>query len=648
MVFPFVIPVVMGAASLAAGALGLKKGFGAKKIFEDAREMGEGAQYRYNRRVKDLDDKRDLVNRELESLGEFKKRAFVETLGYVVQQIRNARSSVGGFDEQITCIDIREVEIFNKELIEISALDVSTGAAQGLFAGTAGAFGAYGSVGLIASASTGTAISSLSGAAATNATLAWLGGGSLASGGLGIAGGTWVLGGLVAGPALAIAGYTLASKAEEALTKAEEYKAEVDQAIAELESPMLLLDAIQSNIDDTRYVLQELVVRFADVRLDYENNLRKENGWRKWLAKILGKNYQNKLNQQRDKKLANLVAFGKSIKSVVSEPLLDDTGAAVQGFNARITGVAQVESIEEQNKYCISCGKKISAVTHICPECNTSQDAPLQDVQAEVGVASSAGSGKLKIASIYGIAVLSTVFGYLYFVDGSEKKSVKQSQSIAISVAPIQEKSALIDTIVQSETLGMSIQYFETLAGPAKYVEGDNRERTYEIEGCEIKTILSSGEQKSIEALKIKISPTCKAKVAGFLFDDTKKVLLSNLTIRQITDLLGYPEFSADCLTGCGNAYDPSVYASWTAPRAQNFLEVKADVLLVGKESIEASFRWAESMEKIEGEEWVMGKQFNCYPDKYQDNAAQLFAEIKPTFITFGHVEYKPDCSKQE
>ena len=45
-------------------------------------------------------------------------------------------------------------------------------------------------------ASTGTSIASLSGAAATNATLAFFGGGSLAAGGLGMAGGTAVLGGL--------------------------------------------------------------------------------------------------------------------------------------------------------------------------------------------------------------------------------------------------------------------------------------------------------------------------------------------------------------------------------------------------------------------------------------------------------------------
>lgn len=65
-----------------------------------------------------------------------------------------------------------------------------------------------------ATAGTGATISTLSGAAATNATLAWLGGGTLASGGMGIAGGMMALGALTTGPALLIAGWYMGSKAE--------------------------------------------------------------------------------------------------------------------------------------------------------------------------------------------------------------------------------------------------------------------------------------------------------------------------------------------------------------------------------------------------------------------------------------------------
>lgn len=52
---------------------------------------------------------------------------------------------------------------------------------------------AFGAISAFAAASTGTAISSLSGAAASSASLAWLGGGSVATGGLGVAGGAMAL-----------------------------------------------------------------------------------------------------------------------------------------------------------------------------------------------------------------------------------------------------------------------------------------------------------------------------------------------------------------------------------------------------------------------------------------------------------------------
>ena len=54
----------------------------------------------------------------------------------------------------------------------------------------------------LGTASTGAAIGGLTGVAATNATLAWLGGGALAAGGGGMALGSMVLGGIIAGPAL--------------------------------------------------------------------------------------------------------------------------------------------------------------------------------------------------------------------------------------------------------------------------------------------------------------------------------------------------------------------------------------------------------------------------------------------------------------
>lgn len=76
------------------------------------------------------------------------------------------------------------------------------------------AVGSWALISTVGAASTGTAISSLSGIAATNATLAWFGGGALAAGGAGIAGGTLVLGGIVAFPLIFIWGFTIHKKSK--------------------------------------------------------------------------------------------------------------------------------------------------------------------------------------------------------------------------------------------------------------------------------------------------------------------------------------------------------------------------------------------------------------------------------------------------
>ena len=79
MVLPL-IPIAIGAASLISGALGLKKGFDAKKTLAEAREIGKNAQRRYDSSVKELEEKRERVNQELTNLGVYKTETFKQTL----------------------------------------------------------------------------------------------------------------------------------------------------------------------------------------------------------------------------------------------------------------------------------------------------------------------------------------------------------------------------------------------------------------------------------------------------------------------------------------------------------------------------------------------------------------------------------------
>ncbi|MBT2492860.1 helix-turn-helix transcriptional regulator [Streptomyces sp. ISL-96] len=122
---------------------------------------------------------------------------------------------------------------------------VAAGGAAGVAAGGAAAYGAFTAAALFGTASTGAAISTLSGVAATNATLALLGGGTLAAGGAGMAGGTLLLTGMVAAPAAALAAagfYVLRQRRNK--KEEERLRTEVEAAEAALDQSQQGFDAM--------------------------------------------------------------------------------------------------------------------------------------------------------------------------------------------------------------------------------------------------------------------------------------------------------------------------------------------------------------------------------------------------------------------
>ncbi|WJJ93616.1 hypothetical protein [Neopusillimonas aromaticivorans] len=136
----------------------------------------------------------------------------------------------------------------------------------------------------LGAASTGTAISSLAGAAATKATLAAIGGGSLATGGMGIAGGTAILGAAVAAPVLAIAGWAYNSHGEEALRNARKADQEVKAAIKKLARAIKQLAATEGYTRKIKQALLSIHDQFSlyfDSLKDINNfleNLKGSNG----------------------------------------------------------------------------------------------------------------------------------------------------------------------------------------------------------------------------------------------------------------------------------------------------------------------------------------------------------------------------------
>lgn len=147
------------------------------------------------------------------------------------------------------------------------------GGVAGASAAVAAPQAALAGVSALASASTGTAISSLSGVAATNATLAWLGGGAVASGGGGMAAGAVVLNLVAAAPAVFVGGLTVAVIGSKQKTSAKRYAAEVGTAIANVESAISLMPKITERVSELSGILSDLKAR-ADSAISHLEGLR--------------------------------------------------------------------------------------------------------------------------------------------------------------------------------------------------------------------------------------------------------------------------------------------------------------------------------------------------------------------------------------
>ncbi|MDM8086419.1 hypothetical protein QUV83_16730 [Cellulomonas cellasea] len=136
-----------------------------------------------------------------------------------------------------------------------------TGLVSAVGAGVSAQAAAVWGVSAFATAGTGTAISSLSGAAAQSATLAWLGGGSIAAGGGGVAAGSAVLGLVTVVPALLVGGFTMGVVGGKQKTKARGFAASVELEIKRIELVVDQLHAVERRIKELRETLERLAER---------------------------------------------------------------------------------------------------------------------------------------------------------------------------------------------------------------------------------------------------------------------------------------------------------------------------------------------------------------------------------------------------
>jgi hypothetical protein len=326
------IPFILAGIALAAGGYGVKKGFDAKKDFDHAKELNTEAKDIYDSAAQRLEYARDQTQEEMNELGQFKFEMYEERLIPFVNTFSKIKN-VDFRDQQLqdefnlndlTQEDMRAIQKAALEMQEVVGAGITALGAGGL-AGLA----VYGGVGWLATASTGTAIASLSGAAATNATLAWLGGGRLAAGGFGMAGGTAILGGIVAGPVLAIGGMMLASKAEEAKNNAYSNRDNARSAAEQMKTATIVTRAIGRRFNQIHSVLIQLDAVFQPLLLG--------------LQKLVSKNTNYATYSSDDRKGVMMAAMmAKTLKNILEVPILDESGS--------LTTVSEQALLEAQQK----------------------------------------------------------------------------------------------------------------------------------------------------------------------------------------------------------------------------------------------------------------------------------------------------------
>jgi hypothetical protein len=203
-----------------------------------------------------------------------------------------------------------------------------------------------------------------------------------------------------------------------------------------------------------------------------------------------------------------------------------------------------------------------------------------------------------------------------------------------------------LNNIFNADMIGANTTYLEKITGPARNTFTYRKNviiSTYKVDGCEItvrefnKKILSLGIDK--------LSRKCTFNLNAFLpnVGHGKLPPLYTMTFGQFDAFTGEGKYTSDCITLCGNAYDPLVYENWQASSADQRFELQLGVVLVSDEVLDATDKWRSSMVKGEGEDWVSGTKFNC-SNKYDSVARKAFKNIKITSATIGFDLIDQDC----
>lgn len=315
---------------LTFGALDKKN---AKRISHHAKSLEEEAR-------EELEGQKELTQNSLQSLGELKTETYANIISETVNHLsrifeidktplKKHNSLINNKKFLIELADMKDVSIAAKEVIGV--------AGAGTLGGAVAAYGTVGIIGIAGTASTGTAIGTLTGVASTNATLAWLGGGTVASGGAGVAGGMVVLGGIAVAPIALFTMFIGSQKAKKGLNEAREYADQVDVIVERIKTLISELSQIrrgsilfEETIKSLNFVLLLQNKKIKLIVSYYDNQLSKTSFFRKYFINSVKKIFRIPIYHLTDKEMeisTDTINCVKLLKDIIDTPLLNENGA---------------------------------------------------------------------------------------------------------------------------------------------------------------------------------------------------------------------------------------------------------------------------------------------------------------------------------
>ena len=289
----------------------------AVKNNEKAERINEKAQQTVKDSKAKLKNAKGHMLTSFEEYGALKLQVLSTTVYSFVEnfeKIKNVELSEKNIHQDMKNIKMMKAEFQEMKQASINVKELTAGGITALGSGALAGAAAYGSVGMLATASTGTAIGTLSGAAATNATLAWLGGGSLAAGGGGMAAGAVVLGGIVAAPVLIIGYAIFHSQSKTNLAEAKTNKLAAKKFKKEIELATSKMKAIIDRVDQMEYTLETLNGYF-----------QKSVGAIEYIINKYGTDFST-YPESEQKEIYKSVMLAQTTKALLDVNLLDQNG----------------------------------------------------------------------------------------------------------------------------------------------------------------------------------------------------------------------------------------------------------------------------------------------------------------------------------